>query len=96
MATGRLAITVRPEDRDPRDPGIQRNEIWLSERLWDPMGEESWYGFSFRIERDASPIGDARWVIGQWKEDRRPQPLPSHNASTAACFASPCRTTRAS
>jgi hypothetical protein len=69
--TGRrsLAITVRPEDRDPNDPRIQRNEIWLRERFWDPMGEESWYGFSFRIAHDGAPIGDARWVIGQWKED---------------------------
>jgi hypothetical protein len=64
-----LAITVHPEDRDPSDPRIQRNEIWMRERFWDPMGEESWYGFSFRIERDGAPIGDARWVIGQWKED---------------------------
>jgi hypothetical protein len=64
-----LAITVHPEDRDPNDPRIQRNEIWMRERLWDPMTEDSWYGFSFRIERDAAPIGDTRWVIGQWKED---------------------------
>jgi hypothetical protein len=70
-----LAIAVEPGDRDPRDASIQRNEIWLREDHWQPIDQESWYAFSFRMESDVSQLRDARWVIGQWKEDGNRSPF---------------------
>lgn len=64
-----LAIDAEPADRDPNDPSIQRNELWLQESLWDAADADTWYGFSFRISGDIPATGAVRWVIGQWKEE---------------------------
>jgi hypothetical protein len=64
-----LAIDAEPADRDPNDPSVQRNELWLREPLWDTADADTWYGFSFRISGDIPATGGVRWVIGQWKEE---------------------------